>query len=164
MWDGHGESFTVPRTTPKVAEASLPSGSYTSAPKGGTDAPDHSSALGMDSHGEPEVTFAESAELQQWDWQPNPLWQAPDVRDFAPDAQAGATSTGHPPNSPCSISSDSSPSSLGATVSLPPHAAAAGAAQSAAPCVSVIAPGHLGVLLLGGIRIMSWLVVLRMST
>ena len=78
------------------------------------------------SHGEPEVTSADSSELQQWDWQPNPLWHAPDVRDFAPDVQAGATSTGHEPNSPCSISSDSRSSSLGATVSLPPHAAAAG--------------------------------------
>ena len=66
------------------------------------------------------------------------------MRDFAPDAQAGATSTGHAPNSPCSISSDSRSSSLGATVSLPPHAAAAGAAQSDAPCVSVIAPGSPG--------------------
>ena len=128
--------------------AALPSGSY----KGGTDAPDHSSALGMDSHGEPEVTSADRSELQQWDWQPNPLWHAPDVRDFAPDAQAGATSTG-------SISSASRSSSLGATVSLPPHAAAAGAAQSDAPGVSVIAPGSPGGATLGGIRIMSWLAV-----
>ena len=105
--------------------------------EGGHRCADHSSAL--DSHGEPEVTSAESPEVEQWDWQPNSLHQAPDVRDFAPDAQAGATSTDHPPNSPCSISSNSSPSSLGAT--LLPHAAAAGAAQSAEPCVSVIAPG-----------------------
>ena len=35
MWDGHGENFMVPRATFKGAEASLPSGSYTSAPKGG---------------------------------------------------------------------------------------------------------------------------------
>ena len=48
MWDGHGESFAVPRATPKGAEASLPSGSYTSAPKGGTDAPDPSPALALD--------------------------------------------------------------------------------------------------------------------
>ena len=49
----------------------------TSAPKGGTEAPDHSSALGMDSHGEPEVTSADSPQLEEWDWQPNPLWHAP---------------------------------------------------------------------------------------
>ena len=75
----------VPCATPKGAEASLPSSSYTSAPKGGTEAQDHSSALGMDSHSEPVVTSADSPELQQWDWQPNSLWHAPDVRDFAPD-------------------------------------------------------------------------------
>ena len=144
MWDGHGESFAVPRATPKGAEASLPSGSYTSAPRGGTDAPDPSSALALDAREEPEVTSAESLELQQLDGQPNPVWQKPDVRDFAPDAQAGATSTGHEPKSPCSISSDSRSSSLGATVPLPPHAADAGAAQSDAPCVSVIAPGSPG--------------------
>ena len=63
MWDGHGESFAVPRATSKGAEASLPSGSYTSAPKFGTDAPAPSSALGVGSHEEREVTSAESPEL-----------------------------------------------------------------------------------------------------
>ena len=91
-----------------------------------------------------QVTSARSFELEQWDGQPNPVWQAPDVRDFAPDARADATSTDHEPKSPCSISSDSRSSSLGATVPLPPHAAATGAAQSDAPCVSVIAPGSPG--------------------
>ena len=134
----------MPRATPKGAEASLPSGSYTSAPKGGTDAPDPSSALALDAREEPEVTSAESPELQQWDGQLDPMWQKPDVRDFAPDAQAGATSAGHEPKSPCSISSDSRSPSLGATVPLPPHAADAGAAQSDAPGVSVIAPGSPG--------------------
>ena len=71
MWDGHGESFAVPRATPTGAEASLPSGSYTSAPKGGTDAPDPSPALALDAREEPEVTSAESPELQQGDGQPN---------------------------------------------------------------------------------------------
>ena len=144
MWDGHGESFAVPRATSKGAEASLPSGSYTSAPDVGTDTPGHPSALRTDSHGKPEVTSEEFPELQPRDWQPGLAWQAPDVRDFAPAAQAGAASAGHPPNSPCSISSESSPPSLGTSVSLPPHSAAAGAAQGAEPCVSVIAPGAPG--------------------
>ena len=59
-------------------------------------------------------------------------------------AQAGVTSAGHEPKSPCSISSDSWPPSPGATAPLPPNAADAGAAQSDAPCVSVIAPGSPG--------------------
>ena len=33
MWDGHSENFMVPHATSKGAEASLPSGSYTSAPR-----------------------------------------------------------------------------------------------------------------------------------
>ena len=70
--------------------------------------------------------------------------QAPDVRDFAPDAQAGATSMGHEPNSPCSISSDSRASWVGSSVLLLAHAAATGAAQSESPCASVIAPGSPG--------------------
>ena len=67
MWNGHGESFAVPRATPKGVEASLPSGSYTSTPKGGTNAPDPSSTLALDARKEPEVTSTESSELQQWD-------------------------------------------------------------------------------------------------
>ena len=82
MWNGHDENFMVPRVASKGVEASLPSGSYTSAPKADTEAPDHSSALEMDSHSELEVTSANSSELQQRDWQPNSLWHAFDVREF----------------------------------------------------------------------------------
>ena len=39
MWDGHGESFAVPRATRNSAEVALPIGSYTSAPDVGTDTP-----------------------------------------------------------------------------------------------------------------------------
>ena len=49
-------------------------GSYTSAPKGGTDAPDPSAALVLDARKEPEVTSAESSELQQWDGQLDSMW------------------------------------------------------------------------------------------
>ena len=106
MWDGHGESFAVPRG----AEASLPSGSYTSAPDVGTDTPGHPLALRTDAHSKPEVASEECPELLLRDWQPGLAWQAPDMRDFAPAAHPAAASAGHLPNSPCSISSDSSPS------------------------------------------------------
>ena len=144
MWDGHGERFAVPRATSKGAEASLPSGSYTSAPDMGTDTPGHPSAFRTDAHSKPEVASEECPELLLHDWLPGLAGQAPDVRDFAPGAHPGAANAGHPPNSPCSISSDSSPPSLGASVSLPLHSAAAGAAQGAEPCVSVLAPGSPG--------------------
>ena len=80
----------MPRATSKGAEASLPSGSYTSAPNVGTDTPGHLSALRTDSHSKPEVTSEECSELQPRDWQPGLAWQAPDVWDFAPAVQAGA--------------------------------------------------------------------------
>ena len=52
MWDGHGESFAVPRATSAGVEVALPIGSYTSAPGDnldpsdvGTDTPDDSLAI-----------------------------------------------------------------------------------------------------------------------
>ena len=125
MWDGHGENFMVPCAASKGAKASLPSGSCTSAPKRGTEAPDHS------------LEWTPTASLQQWDWQPNLLWHAFNV-----------------PNSPCSISCDSRSSSLDATVS-PLMLSLLEQLQSDALCGSVIASDHLKVPPVGGTRISS---------
>ena len=110
----------------------------------GTDTPGHPSAIGTDSHSKPaQLASEECSELQPRDWQPGLAWQAPDVRDFAPAAQAGAASAGHPPNSPCYQLQKQSSLSWHFRVSLP-HSTAAGAAQGAEPCVSVLAPGSPG--------------------
>ena len=90
MWDGHEESFAVPRATPKGAEVALPIGSYTSAPDVGTDTPNHPSATMTDPHGRPAPRLAslKRAELQLRNWQPGLAWQAPDVRNTASAVQA----------------------------------------------------------------------------
>ena len=102
MWDGHGESFVVPRATSGGAEVALPIGSYTSAPGDnldppdvGTDIPGHPPATGTDPRCRPAPWPApeERAELQPSDWQPGLAWQASDVRDTAYAAQAAATSS-----------------------------------------------------------------------
>ena len=106
MWNGHSESFAVLR---KGTKASLPSSSYISAPDVGTDTPGHPSAIKTHSHSKPAqlawlLRSAPSRVTGSWT-----SWQAFNVRDFASAAQAGAANLNHPPNSPCSISSNSNP-------------------------------------------------------
>ena len=161
MWDGHGESFAVPRATPKKgAEVALPIGSYTSAPDVGTDTPGHPPVIGTDPHGRPAPRLApeECAELQPRNWQPGLAWQAPDVRDTASAAQAAAASSGQPPSSPSSTSSDSSPPSPGTSVSF----ALPLPGQLWVPSLvhRQVRRGGLVMLPLIWFRLMSWLVAL----
>ena len=90
MWDGHGECFAVARATSKGAEASLPSGSYTSAPDMGTDTPGHPSAFRTDAHSKPEVASEGCPELLLRDWLPG-LAAEPRVSVLAPGSPGGTT-------------------------------------------------------------------------
>ena len=60
-------------------------------------------------------------------------------RDFAPAAHPAAANAGHPPNSPCSVSSDSSLPSLGASVSLPSLGRCWGSSGCRALCLGTCA-------------------------
>ena len=148
----------MPRATPKGAEAPLPSGSYTSAPDVGTDTPGHPPAIGTDSHSKPALASEECAELQPRDWQPGLAWQAPDVRDFASAAQAGAASSVTcrihlAPSAPIAVLPLLAlPCLFPLTLPLPKQL------RELSPVYRYLRPGRQEIPPLVGIRVMSWLV------
>ena len=153
LWDGHGESFVVPRATTGVAEVALLIGSYASAPVDNLDPQDS----GTDITGLPPTTVTdpscrpapspapeERVELQRGDWQPSLAWQSADVRDTAHAAQEAATSSARLLSSPSSTSSSSTTPSPGTPVPAHANDATDKAALAARPRVSMDAPGRPG--------------------
>ena len=116
LWDGHGESFVVPRATTGGVEVALAIGSYTSAPGENLNRQE----VGTDITGFPPATVTDlrcrpapcpacekRVELQPGDWQSSLAWQLADVHNTAHAAQEAATSSARLPSSPSSTSSSS---------------------------------------------------------